>query len=136
MYLNKLIDEIAAKMKSDDNFENINIIKAYPYVDKPTILKKQVITVHPYALDLQSIAVEQQIMQGEYSVEFDIFSPFDMGSPSVCELSEKIMCFLKPYNPINIKSQGISVENTVRCYKSKFIVTLSDFIDLGGDFGD
>lgn len=136
MYSTEKTDEIIGALKNTGQFENVEIIKAYPYSNKPTKTGKCYIVFYPCVFDLHSVGIGQEIMYGSFFLDFAVFSPFELGSPAVDELTKKVINSLKNYNLIGIKTQGITVDNTVKCYKSKCTVEFDDYVTLGGDLID
>lgn len=133
MYLADKIDSLILTLKNQTCFNDVKIIKAYPFVNKPTNLEKIVITVSPSGLNADNISVGQNYYFGSYMIDFDVFSPQELGSPVVASTIESIILTLRKFNPSAIKVEPISINSNVKCYTAKCTLSFNGEIDFGGD---
>lgn len=133
MYLTDKIENLISTLKNQPCLKDVQIIKAYPFVNKPTNLEKIVITVSPSGLNADNISVGQNCYFGSYMIDFDVFSPQELGSPIASSTIESVILSLRKFNPSAIKVEPISINSNVKCYTAKCTLTFSGEIDFGGD---
>lgn len=133
MYLNKKVNDIVNKLSSDKRFDNIKVIMAYPNVNKPTQLKKIVVTVSPSEIDAENISVGENCFYGDYSVNIDVFVPQNFGSPCIQQTVESVVDLLKDEMPKAVRVSQIKVDNALFCYYVNCRITFCDVINFGGN---
>lgn len=133
MYLDDKTDAVIAALKSADALSDCKIIKAFPFVRKPTFIGKSVIAVSPYSVDVENIAVGQECCFGNYSIEAEIFSPQELGTPGIAGTVEKMLGALMNLEPKGIKAYPIDIDANLRCYTAKCVLTFNGEISFGGE---
>lgn len=136
MYLNKKTTDIVQKLSLDKRFKEIKVIMAYPDVNKPTRLKKIVVSVSPSAIDAENISVGEECMYGEYKIDIDVFVPQNFGTPCVQEVVQNIIDALKDEMMSGIKVSEIKAYNSLFCYGVNCRLTFLGEIDFGGSADD
>lgn len=136
MYLNKKVNDIVQKLSLDERFKDSKIIKAYPDVNKPTRLKRIVVSVSPSSIEAENISVGEECMYGEYSIDIDAFVPQNFGTPCVQKVIENVIDTLKDEFPTRIKVSQINVNNSLFCYYVNCCLTFCGEINFGGSADD
>lgn len=119
MYLSNEIDSLCKRLKADDSLNAFKIIKAYPYNIKPTRLSYQVIAVSPSSIEAESIAVDNEDFYGKYSIDLDVFSPYEMGSPAMSDALERVLVSATDNTVVGISVSAVTVDENAHCFKAK-----------------
>jgi hypothetical protein len=132
MYLSDKIDFLIEKLKENCYFDNVKIIKSYPYSKKDTRLSKTVVAVSPSKIEAQNISIGNDTLYGDYSVDFDVFIPIQSGSPVDSSVIEQIVVTLSECQPKSVYVSEISVNNSISCCLAKCTFTFNGKIEIGG----
>lgn len=133
MYLTEEIDALIAQLKTNQFFENIKIVKAFPYINKPTRLSKTVIAVSPSKISAENISIGSESLFGDYSVDFDIFIPIQEGTPVDTAVIEQLLCTLSSCYLKAAAVSEITADNTISCCTAKCTLTFSGEIFTEGE---
>lgn len=126
----KMIDEL---IKSIDNAENVKIIKAYPFSDKPTRITKAYIAVGVKAIKLEPYQIDYPDMAGEFMLSADLFCPLKWNSSELIMLFSKLCTAVEKYNITSIKTGEITADTNTQAYRLKTAITFYNKFDFGGD---
>lgn len=132
MYLTCEIQGIIDYLRADKHFDNTHIVKAFPYMKKPTKLRKIVIAVSPSEIEAENISVGDVNLYGEYSIDFDVFSPQELGTPVVFDSIQNIIEILKCFYPSRIYVSKITPVDEISCFSAKCTLTFNGEINFGG----
>lgn len=119
MYLNREVNNILATLKSSDNLEDIRFIKAYPYVKKGTVLKNKVAAVSSGEVNLETISLDNDDYCGKYSIDIELFVPFNFGSPVANDDIERIFLAVMDASVCAVKMHPITKDSIAECYRAK-----------------
>ncbi len=123
MYLNNEVNALYEKMRSDKRLENYKIIMAYPYALKPTRMSNQIIVLSPSGIQADSTGLGNDEYYGNYSIDIDAFSSFDLGSPVMSEIIENILEVAVDPTVTGIKVGPVSHDRNSRCFSVKCTLT-------------
>lgn len=132
MYLTNEIDALISQLNTNSYFDEIKIIKAFPYTDKPTRLNKIVVAVSPSKINAENISTGGECLYGEYSIDFDIFIPVNKGTPVDTSVIEQLICTVAVCCPKAVSVSEITANNNIFCYTAKCTFTFSGEIAIGG----
>jgi hypothetical protein len=132
MYLAKEIDVLTEALRENSYFDNVKIVKAYPYLNKATRLSKTVIAISPAGIDAKNISIGDENLFGDYSIAFDVFIPIQSGSPIESSVIEQLLVTMSKCYPVGISVSEISVNNDISCCTAKCIFTFNGEIGIGG----
>ncbi len=130
--LSKAVDDFIATLKQTEDFGTIKVIKAYPYVIKPTKLSKIVVAVSLGDVSAENISVGDNCIFGTYRIDSYIYSPYAVGADVLPLVAEKIFACCLGFNPVAITTSQVDTDATTLCYTLKCSITFSDLINLGG----
>lgn len=130
--LSNVVDDFINKLKQDAHFKNVKIIKAYPYVAKPTRLSKIVLCLSLAEISADSCAIGDSCIYGDYKIDVDIFVPYKMGADSIGEVFSNIINACNDNLPISISTNNISNDRQTLCYTAKCSLVFNDALDIGG----
>jgi hypothetical protein len=133
MYLTNEIDVLIEMLRANSYFDDIKIIKAFPYSMKATRLAKTVIAVSPSKVEGENISIGDNKMFGEYSIDFDVFIPILSGTPVKSDVIEQIVTTVSACYPSGISVSAITVNNDISCTTAKCTFTFSGEISIGGN---
>ena len=103
MRIDTILDAVEERLKADELFSNINIIKAYPC----SINKA-----------------------GEISVFADIFVPLKTPSERAFEILTAICSCMGDFNVLSVSAQRIAVDRDTASYVLKTVFTFRDEIEV------
>lgn len=126
----KMIDEL---MNSIDDTENVKIIKAYPFSDKPTRITKAYIAVGIKEIRLEPYQIDYPDKTGELIISADLFCPLKWDSSELIRLFSKLCDAVEKYNITSIKAGEITADTNTQAYRLKTAITFYNEFDFGGD---
>lgn len=126
----KMIDEL---MNSIDDTENVKIIKAYPFSDKPTRITKAYIAVGIKEIKLEPYQIDYPDKTGELIISADLFCPLKWDSGGLIRLFSKLCAAVEKYNITSIKAGEITADTNTQAYRLKTAITFYNEFDFGGD---
>lgn len=126
----KMIDEL---MNSIDDTENVKIIKAYPFSDKPTRITKAYIAVGIKEIRLEPYQIDYPDKTGELIISADLFCPLKWDSSELIRLFSKLCAAVEKYNITSIKAGEITADTNTQAYRLKTAITFYNEFDFGGD---
>lgn len=126
--LNTFID----RLKNSEAFSDVQIIKAYPYVTKPTRLKNAVITVSPSEISGKSISIGQENIFASYTIDADIYVPVESGSPRMWEYIRNILLAQMNSIPTAVSVSRVTADDKLSCYTARCSLTYNGVLALDG----
>lgn len=126
----KMIDELR---NSIDDTENVKIIKAYPFSDKPTRITKAYIAVGIKEIRLEPYQIDYPDKTGELIISADLFCPLKWDSSEIIRLFSKLCAAVEKYNITSIKAGEITADTNTQAYRLKTAITFYNEFDFGGD---
>lgn len=126
----KMIDELR---NSIDDTENVKIIKAYPFSDKPTRITKAYIAVGIKEIRLEPYQIDYPDKTGELIISADLFCPLKWDSSELIRLFSKLCAAVEKYNITSIKAGEITADTNTQAYRLKTAITFYNEFDFGGD---
>ncbi len=102
MCLSEAVDKVLAALKAEEGLGGCVVIKAYPYIKKPTRMKSTVIAVSPCEAELSNTSLGGDRMFGRFTVRAYIYSPQDAGSPAENGISDSVFKALLTLQPAQI----------------------------------
>lgn len=130
MCLDDELDAFIERLKSCEALEDVRIIKAYPYVLKPTKLKRAVITVSPSEINAQKISLGQKNLFASYVIDADIFVPVELGSPKIWEYIRGILLSQTNSFPSSVYVSRVTAVDKLSCCTVKCSVTYNGALEL------
>lgn len=107
----KMIDELR---NSIDDTENVKIIKAYPFSDKPTRITKAYIAVGIKEIRLEPYQIDYPDKTGELIISADLFCPLKWDSSELIRLFSKLCAAVEKYNITSIKAGEITADTNTQ----------------------
>lgn len=126
----KMIDELK---NSIDDTENVKIIKAYPFSDKPTRITKAYIAVGIKEIRLEPYQIDYPDKAGELIISADLFCPLKWDSGELIRLFSKLCAAVERYNITSIKAGEITADTNTQAYQLTTSITFYNEFDFGGD---
>ena len=125
MFLKAELNRIYDALRSAQALEECSVIKAYPYVKKPTVLKSTVITVCPAAADMKNVSLGGECLFGSYGFYVDVFIPQQEGTPCNNGFIEDVIEVLSQLEPKRIKVFDLKKEDVLNAFNVKCLVEFS-----------
>ena len=116
MYLSAETDAIYRLLSESEALAGTHIIKAYPYVNKPTRLKKPVVCISPSGLEAGRCTVGQKQYLGSYSITVSVFVPHSLGSPVADKTLEAVICLLGKTGFHRLQVSDIGSMDAIDCF--------------------
>lgn len=126
----KIIDELINSM---GNTDNLKVIRAYPYKDKPTRITKAYIALSIKEINLEPYQIDYPDKAGELTLSANLFCPLKWDSIELTKLFSKLCTAIEKYNITSIKADKITADMTTQSYMLKTAITLYNEFDFGGD---
>lgn len=133
MFLTDELDAFIERLKISPLLESTNIIKAYPYVMKPTRLDNVVITVSPAGIDGKSTSIGDENIFAYYTIDADIFVPQELGSPKMGEYIQAVLSSQISSAPCGIAASGVKANDKISCFTVKCSFTYNGELELRED---
>ena len=130
MCLDNELDAFIERLKTSEALGDAKIIKAYPYVLKPTKLKNTVIAVSPSEISAQSISLGQENFFASYVIDADIYVPVELGSPKIWEYIRGILLSQMNSFPSSVSVSKVTAEDRLSCCTAKCSITYNGALDL------
>lgn len=131
MYLDSEIDAFIGRMKQSPAFKKTDIIKAYPYVMKPTLLDRVVITVSPAVIDGKNVSLGEENIFAYYTIDADIFVPCEFGSDRMCGLIEAVLKSQLDSSFSAVATSRVGADDKISCLTAKCSFTYNGELNLG-----
>lgn len=135
MYFEQEIDKLLEDLSANEGLCDIRFVKGFPNCIKATIQKGVVATLSPSGLDMESVSVDNQDFYGQYSIDIDVFSPFEQDGKAVLENAEKIVRACLCDKIVGIKIGTVSPNEKIRCYTAKITLVYTAGYKMGGQNG-
>ena len=116
MFLQAELNRAYEALKASEELSDFSIIKAYPYVKKPTILQSTVITICPAASNLKSVSLGSEELFGTYGIYVDVFIPQQEGSPCDNTAVEGITEALLPLGAVKVSISDVEREDVLNAF--------------------
>ena len=136
MFLMTELNRLYSALKGCDALSGCSVIKAYPYVKKPTILKKTVVTVSPAHTELKNVTLGEKSAFGVYGFNIDVFVPQQEGSPCESDTVEAVIKAVFDMKPIGIKVSDFRRADVLNAFTVRCVVQFSGAVDLSGEVQD
>ncbi len=132
MRLDNMLDEMVGIIKSDDYFNGIKVIKAYPFDVKPTRFACPYIALGLCEIDMHSISVDSAQRAGTVSVFADIYVSWKKDGAVIYDIFTRLCKVLSCFNVLSIKTQRMEYDTYTQANKLESVITFSDEIAFGG----
>ena len=129
MNLSDMTSAVYSQLSSAVFDYGVKVIKAYPYLDKPTRLEKAVIAVSPEKTELEPAGIGNEEQYGEIRVVADIFVPQNFGSEALRSLSEQAVKAALVLEPSGVGVFPIKAEDRLDCLRCSCTFTFKRLID-------
>lgn len=131
-----LLDDFVSALRKDSYFDDIKIIRAYPFMPRPTELKECVVAVGFSDITLESDRIGESDRYGQVKIFADIFVPFGRDSRKACEIFTRICEALNCYNVVSISAQRTYANKETASYIMKSEIAFNGEIMFGGGSGE
>lgn len=129
MRLHSMTGKVYRSLKNSEALSDCRVIMAFPYIKKPTRLTKTVITVSPAGAVLKGFTLGEKSVFGDFSVNIDMFTPQEKGSPSENGLLDLVTQAALSLEPTSIKLGGFNSNDVLGAFEAQCTVTFSDTFD-------
>lgn len=116
MYLSSETEAVFRLLKDNEALADTHIIKAYPYVNKPTRLKKPVLCVAPGGLEATHLSLGQEQYLGSYGIVISVFVPHSLGSPTADKTLDAVIQSLRSTDFHRLQVSEISSVDAIDCF--------------------
>ena len=123
MYLAAETEAVYRLLTAEEALAGTHIIKAYPYVNKPTRLKKPVLCIAPCGLEAERCAVGQKQYLGSYRIRISVYVPQSLGSPVVDRTLEAVIKALGATGFHRLQVSDIKTMDVIDCFTAACEVT-------------
>lgn len=130
MCLDHELDTFIERLKKSEALRDVQIIKAYPYVTKPTRLNHAVITVSPSEIKGESISIGQEDIFASCTIDADIYVPVEFGSPRMWEYIRYILLAQMNGVPTAVSVSRVAADDKLSCYTAKCSLTYNGVLGL------
>lgn len=135
MNIPSLLDSFARILKSDEYFDSVKIISAYPFTVKPTMLKENVIALGFSDISINDCCIGGDETDGYVKIFADIFVPLKEDGRIACQIFTRMCDDLKDMNIVAVSAQRIYSDSKSTAYVMKTQFTFRGAIEFGGDSG-
>lgn len=132
MRLDTILDELIRLIKSDDYFDNIKVIKAYPSDVKPTRLNSPYIAVGLGEVDMHSSSIDSAQRSGQISVFADVYVSGREDGAIIYDIFTRLCKVLSCFNVLSIKADRTQYDTYTQANVLKGVITFDDEITFGG----
>lgn len=122
MYLNDEAEQLYSKL-CEAGLEGVKFIKAYPYSIKPTRIKNVLAVISPSSIEAESDSIGNETLFGKYSLDIDVFSPIDAGSPMMSDAMERILNTATDNMVTGIRVSQVTADERTECFRAKCTLT-------------
>lgn len=130
MRIEEIVEQIINTVKSDDFFNDVKIIKAYPNSNYPTRLGCDIVAVGLDEIQLCKRGIDELDNAGEISVFVDIFTPVKTEITRASEIFTRLCKCLYCYNLVSISAQRIITDSERAAFVLKTKFTFNDEIEV------
>lgn len=130
MCLAKAVDEFVTRLKDCEALEGVSIIKAYPFVKKPTKLDNVVIAVSPAQIESKAVSIGEDNMFSTYTIDADVFIPQELGSPEMWKYIQAVLLSQAESFPVAVATSQIKANDKISCYTAKCSFTYNGELEL------
>lgn len=130
MRIDTILDAVEERLKADELFSNINIIKAYPCSAAPSRLSRETLALGLDEIKVTPASVDDINKTGEISVFADIFIPLKTTSSRAFEILTALCSCMDDFNVLSVSAQRIAVDRDTASYVLKTVFTFRDEIEV------
>lgn len=123
MYLSAETDIIYRLLKSADGLQNVHVVKAYPFINKPTRLKQPVVCVSPAGFDATHCALGQTHYLCSYRIRVSVYVPQHFGTPVADETMEAVVHALTMTDFRRLQVDDIQSVDAIDCFATACTVS-------------
>ncbi|MBQ7740588.1 MAG: hypothetical protein IJT65_05075 [Eubacterium sp.] len=128
MLLQDKLQTLLNAIKNGIEGENFDSFIAFPNVYKPTKLSKSVIAVCQGEIEAKPLSLTGEGLIGNYTIDADVFSPWDKGSAELTRLAEKAVKATLFLNPVRVAVSPVRNDAALKCYSIKCSFTFNERI--------
>lgn len=132
-HLSDEIDNFIERLKACDGLKDCKIVKAFPYITKPTILKCPVIAVSCKMIQTECIELGGEEMCGSFKICASIFLPAKNGSAGVYDLVANVLDSQAGAYPCAVSVGEINADNELDCLTVECELAFPCAMNLGED---
>lgn len=133
MHLSNEIDAFIERLKACDGLKACKIVKAFPYITKPTILKNPVIAVSCATVQAECVELGGEEMCGSFKICASIFLPTKNGSAGVYDLVANVLGSQAGAYPCAVSVGEINADNELDCLNVECVFDFPCAMNLGED---
>lgn len=123
MCLQDKVQAFVAWMKQDAALADCDIFIAYPYLKKPTQLKRPAIAVSLSGAQWESIALGQDCYASSYAFEAAVFVAQELGIAQLQRVVEDVVTIGGAWLPASVSVSPVSVRDSIDCFYVKCTFT-------------
>ena len=113
MNLNEVADSVFETLK--ESLGEAYVIRAYPFTDKPSDLKRPVIAVYPAELDCSAVSLGSAAQYGTAKVKTEIYVASKCGCAEASKTAEKAVSAVGTLFPCGISASAVKSDDRLNC---------------------
>lgn len=126
IYAERIITDFIELITADEYFKDIQIIRAYPGVIKPTLLKNAVVAVGMKEINVEDSSLGENVKTGTISVFANIYVPYSFDKSKFEKIVFRICRNVAEFNIVAVKISEITVNSASECFVMKVVFTFND----------
>lgn len=128
--IDSVLDILINKIKSDEYFSDIKVIKAYPFTAAPTRLTKETVAIGFDEITFSAMSIDESSRAGDVAVFTDVFIPLKMNSSRAIDIFSGICRCFDGFNVLSVRCERITVDVSTAAYVLKTSFTFNNEIEV------
>lgn len=136
MNIKALLMNVVDTLKADPFFDDIKLVRAYPYMTKPTMPEEAIIAISIGEVKLKPCHIGEDSLMIELSLWTDIYVPFSLGTELGCDIFSRLCECVGRISPKCISSSRMVADKESGCYLLQCEITFDRELEVGGERGE
>ncbi|MCD7797422.1 MAG: hypothetical protein LUG95_07490 [Clostridiales bacterium] len=136
MNMSAMLDDFVELMRSDSYFDDVKIVRAYPFTIRLTMLKESIVAVGFSNIEIEPYSVGGNDGCGKVKLFADIYVPLDDMSKRTNEILTHICRAAESMNISSILAERIYADKETMSYVLKTEIEFYGDIVFGGGGGE
>lgn len=128
-----IVPDFIEKIKANKYFDNIQVVRAYPNVIKPTLLENAVVAVGIKEINVDESSLGESIKAGTVSLFTNIYVPYSFDKGNFEKIVFHICGIASDFNIVSVNVSEISVCSAAECFVMKAVFTFNNEICFKDD---
>lgn len=136
MNIRSFLLNIVNELRQDSFFENVRIVRAYPYVTKPTEPSQPAVAINIGGISCRPCHIGDDSLATKLDIYADIYVPFKLGGDYVSDIFCRLCECVRGLGVQSIITKRTTADIKSGCYVMECSIGFERELELGGEQGE